>query len=97
VDSKWYGIAGILKYDFSDYFSMSARGEYFDDKDGARTGTAQKLKEITITPEFRVAKSVIVRPEFRHDWSDQDSFDVVSGVGTTKHQDTIALGVMYTW
>jgi hypothetical protein len=97
MDSKWYGIAGILKYDFSDYFSMSARGEYFDDKDGARTGTAQKLKEITITPEFRVAKSVIVRPEFRHDWSDQDSFDVVSGVGTTKHQDTIALGVMYTW
>lgn len=96
-DAKWYGIAGYIKYDFSDYFSTAVRAEYFDDKDGVRTLAPQKLKEITFTPEFRVAKSIIVRPEYRHDWSDRQSFDIVSGAGTRKSQDTIALGVMYTW
>jgi hypothetical protein len=91
--AKWYGIAGYVKYDFCDYFSTAVRAEYFDDKDGIRTGTPQKLKEITLTPEFRVAKAVIVRPEYRHDWSDKDTFNS----GTDKSQDTIALGVMYTW
>src|ERR1700690_495597 len=97
--AKWYGIAGYVKYDFSDLCSTSVRAEYFNDKDGIRTtvngvsGIPQKLKEITITPEFRVAKSIIVRPEYRHDWSDQMSFDS----GNRKSQDTIALGVMYTW
>jgi hypothetical protein len=92
-NAKWYGIAGYVKYDFCDYFSATVRAEYFDDNDGIRTGTPQKLKEITLTPEFRVAKAVIVRPEYRHDWSDKDTFNS----GTDKSQDTIALGVMYTW
>lgn len=97
--AKWYGIAGYVKYDFSDLFSGTIRAEYFNDKDGIRTtvngvgGIPQKLKEITVTPEFKVAKAIIVRPEYRHDWSDQQSFDS----GSKKSQDTIALGVMYTW
>jgi hypothetical protein len=93
VDSRWYGAAGIIKYDFSDRFSLALRGEYFNDPDGARTGTAQALKEITFTPEFRLAKGLILRPEYRYDWSDQNSFNG----GKDKNQHTIALGVMYTW
>ena len=93
VDSKWYGVAGIVKYDFSDLFSLALRGEFFNDNDGARTGTAQILKEITFTPEIRIAKGLILRPEYRYDWSDQNSFNG----GKDKNQHTIALGVMYTW
>ncbi|MGC1402275.1 MAG: porin [Thermodesulfobacteriota bacterium] len=93
TDSKWYGVAGIVKYDFNDLFSLALRGEYFNDPDGARTGTAQALKEITFTPEFRIAKGLILRPEYRYDWSDQNSFNG----GKDKNQHTIALGVMYTW
>ena len=98
-DAKWYGIAGYAKYDFSDLFSATIRGEYFNDSDGVRTGTAQKAKEVTLTPEFRIAKNLIVRPEYRHDWSDQMVFDTatVGGPGRKKSQDTLALGVMYTW
>ncbi len=81
------------KYDFSDLFSASARAEYFNDKDGVRTGTAQKLKEITLTPEFRVAKNLIIRPEYRHDWSDKESFDS----GNKKEPGHSCVGVMYTW
>jgi len=69
------------------------RVEYFDDRDGARTGTAQVLKEITLTLEFKLAKGLVLRPEYRHDWSDQNSFNG----GKDKNQDTLALGVMFTW
>jgi hypothetical protein len=96
-DAKWYGIAGYARYDFNDLFSATVRGEYFNDSDGVRTGTAQKAKEVTFTPEFRVVKNLIVRPEYRHDWSDQNVFDSHSGTLNKKSQDTIALGVMYTW
>lgn len=92
-NAKWYGIAGIAKYDFSETVSGSIRAEYFNDRDGVRTGIVQKLKELTITPEFKVAKAIIVRPEYRHDWSDEKAFDS----GDRKSQDTLSVGVMYTW
>lgn len=98
-DAKWYGVAGYVKYDFSDLFSATVRGEYFNDSDGVRTGTAQKAKEITLTPEFRIAKNLVVRPEYRHDWSDKMVFDTATAGGpdSKKSQDTLALGVMYRW
>ena len=100
-DAKWYGVAGYAKYDFCSVFSATVRAEYFKDPDGARTLTPQTAKEITFTPEFRVAKDLIVRPEYRHDWSDKGIFDArhstTDNPDKQKHQDTIALGVMYTW
>jgi hypothetical protein len=92
-DAKWSGIAGIVKYDFTDTYSLAVRAESFDDKDGFRTGTVQKLKEVTVTPEIRLNGGLILRPEYRHDSSDKQSFDG----GQKKSQDTIALGVMYAW
>ena len=85
------------KYDFTDFFSTSIRAEYFNDKDGVRTGIAQELKEITLTADFKVAKNLLVRPEYRHDWSDQNGFDSEHNTFDKKSQDTIALGMMYTW
>jgi hypothetical protein len=92
-DVKWNGFAGIVKYDLSDTYSVAVRGEVFDDKDGVRTGTIQKLKEVTATLETRLANGLILRPEYRHDKSDQFSFDN----GKKKTQNTVALGMMYTW
>jgi maltoporin len=96
-DSEWYGVAGYAKYDFTDFFSASIRAEYFNDKDGVRTGIAQELKEITLTAEFKLVKNLLVRPEYRHDWSTQNAFDSEHKTLDTKTQDTIAFGVMYTW
>ena len=96
-EAKWYGWAVIGKYDFNDWFSVALRGEYFNDPQGFRTGTAQRLKEITLTPQFVVAKNLLVRPEYRHDWSNTESFPGSTGSNTKKDQDTIALGLMYTW
>ena len=74
-DSEWYGVAVYAKYEFTDSFSTSIRAEYFNDEDGVRTGIAQELKEITLTAEFKIAKNLLVRPEYRHDWSNQNGFD----------------------
>jgi hypothetical protein len=96
-EAKWYGWAIIAKYDFNDWFSLALRGEYFNDQDGVRTGTAQRVKEFTFTPQFTVAKNLLVRPEYRHDWSNASVFPSSTSGETKKSQDTIALGVMYTW
>ncbi len=111
-DAKWYGVAGYLKYDCSEISSATVRAEYFRDSDGARViplsvrddglailpaGTSVAVKEITFTPEFRVAKNLIVRPEYRHDWADKNVFDSSNGTLNKKSQDTLALGVMYRW
>jgi hypothetical protein len=96
-DSEWYGVAGYAKYEFTDFFSTSIRAEYFNDENGARTGIAQELKEITLTADFKVAKNLLVRPEYRHDWSTKNAFDSEHNTFDTKSQDTIAIGVMYTW
>jgi hypothetical protein len=91
--AKWSGFSGIVKYDINDRFSVAARGEYFDDKDGYRTGTTQKLTEFTVTPEIRLAGGLTVRAEYRHDQSNKESFDN----STKKKQDTLALAAMYRW
>jgi len=92
-DVKWSGLSAIVKYDLSDKYSLAVRGESFDDKDGYRTGTVQKLKEVTLTFDTKLDGGLIIRPEYRHDSSDKQSFDN----GTKKTQDTIALAVMYSW
>lgn len=90
---KWSGFAGTVKYDLNDSYSLSVRGESFNDEDGFRTGMIQKLSEWTVTPEVRLAGGVVLRPEYRHDRSDKPSFDN----GLKRTQNTLALGVMYRW
>jgi len=96
-NSRWYGVAAYAKYEFTDWFSTTIRAEYFDDRDGVRTGIEQKLKEITLTPEFKIVKNLLVRPEYRHDWSNKDGFDSHHNALNKKSQDTVAIGMMYTW
>lgn len=102
--ATWSGIAAIAKYEVSDKHSVALRGEYFSDQDGVRTSTAQELKEVTLTWETKLNGGLILRPEFRHDWSNNKAFDsgssstpVTNGNGMKRSQDTLALGVMYTW
>jgi hypothetical protein len=91
--AQWKGVAGIVKYDLNDKHSIAARGEVFNDEEGFRTGTAQRLKEVTLTWEIRLNGGVILRPEYRHDSSDVVSFDN----NTKSSQNTVALGAMYRW
>ena len=93
--ARWSGIAAILTYAASDRVRFAIRGEYVDDPHGYRLGTDQdtNLKEVTLTTDFILADGLVVRPEYRRDWSNQTVFDN----DTKRSQDTIALGVMYRW
>lgn len=73
-DLAWNGLAGYVNVALNDQWRLSVRAEYLDDKDGFQTGTAQKLKEGTVTLGFSPAKSFELRLEGRYDKSDQSSF-----------------------
>lgn len=92
-DATWTGLAGYARYAVSDKLAVNARAEVFSDEDGARTGTAQDLWEVTITPEYAVNENLVVRAEYRHDSSNKDVFDKNGALSDT--QDTIGLNAIY--
>jgi len=73
-NGNWTGFAGYFRRGFTDRFALCLRGEFFDDRDGVRTGVAQRLEEVTLTPEFRITKHVVVRGDLRADFSNADVF-----------------------
>jgi hypothetical protein len=49
--------------------AFALRAEYYDDEDGAISGTPQTLKEVTLTLEHRPVERLILKIEGRHDRS----------------------------
>ena len=91
--AMWNGIVGYARFGLSDSFALILRGELFNDRDGARTGVAQKLKGITLTPELRVSSHFLIRAELRIDWSNHDVFEKKEEL--TGRQPTGLLNVIY--
>ena len=92
--ASWYGVTGYARLGLTDKFALCLRGEYFADPDGARTGVAQKLKELTLTPEVKVSSHLILRSDLRIDWSDVESFEKKDGK-SSKTQPTVILNAAY--
>ena len=71
-----YGAAHYLTYAFNDYVSGTWRLEGMRDDGGWRTGVNGDLYESTIgasltpAPNHAQLKNLVLRPEFRCDWSD---------------------------
>ena len=95
-DAKWDGIAGYANYKFSDMWRVSLRTEKLKDKDGFITalGTAQTLKETTLTVGYAPVSSLELRAEYRKDKSDQNVF-TENGVTDKKTQNSLALEAVY--
>lgn len=92
--ASWSGIAGYARLGMSDVFAVCLRAESFNDTDGARTGTPQKVTEVTVTPEFKVSSHLIFRGDLRVDWSDSDVFRKKDGL-FKGNQPTILLNGIY--
>ena len=93
--AKWEGVAGYVNYQFNDQWRLSVRGEYFDDRDGYRTGAAQKWTEGTVTVAYLPAKEWEIRAEGRFDHSDASAFLKPNGVTPTSRQSSFGLEVLY--
>lgn len=93
--AMWNGVVGYARFGLSDTFALILRGELFDDRDGARTGVAQKLKGVTLTPELKVGSHVVFRGDLRVDFSDKEVFEGPDGALTKKQQPTVLLNALY--
>jgi hypothetical protein len=86
-DAWWYGVAAYVGYKVSDMVTLNARGEWFEDPDGARgLGTTGSVYEVTVGADIhpfasnRNLASLRIRPELRYDYSTESFF-----AGGTKH------------
>jgi hypothetical protein len=95
--AMWNGIVGYARFGLSDSFALILRGEFFNDRDGARTGAAQKLKGITLTPELKLSSHMIFRGDLRVDFSDKEVFQDRDGALTKKQQPTVLLNALYAF
>lgn len=51
-DARWYGANATLFGRLARHFGVAVRGEAFNDRDGARTGTPQTLESVTVAPIY---------------------------------------------
>ncbi len=91
---KFGGVGFAGRFVLHEKFNLSPRWEYYKDASGFISGTAQNLKEFTLTGDYKVAPGWFIRPEFRRDWSDKGFFDGGTGFGTAKAQNTFSIGII---
>jgi hypothetical protein len=100
--AKWWAAGLWAAFDVSPVLNVALRGDYMDDKDGARTSgvlgfpvnTGQKFGSGTVTFNIKRWDSVLIRPEIRYDRSNLLVFPATDGT-LRKDQLTFALGASY--
>jgi hypothetical protein len=101
-DAQWYGVAGYASMALCKEASLNFRAEYFNDEDGARVSAGVKgaqLAEGTVGLSIRpfandsLWSNLVIRPEFRWDWSDENVFDD----GNDNNQFTAAVDAYFTF
>jgi hypothetical protein len=91
---RWVGVAWAGRYAFNSWLAVAPRLEWLNDADGFMTGTAQKLKEATLTAEFKMKEGLLSRLEYRRDWSNVPFFDRGSAPAASRSQQTLLLGLV---
>lgn len=97
MTTVWRGLAGYVKYALNDVSSFAVRCEKFDDPEGYMTGAIQTLNEGTLTYEYKPFPMIILRGEYRYDWSTVPAFDGSGGKFTRTNQSTLAMGAIVTF
>jgi hypothetical protein len=75
----WWGVAGYAKWQFASKWYLALRGEIFDEDGASRTGTSQTLYSGTVTLNYNFTEASAVRFEYRHDGSNDKSFNYHEG------------------
>ncbi len=93
----WQGVAAYLHYAPTNKLAFTPRYEWFGDYNGFATGTAQRVKEFTMTGEYKVKPTLIMRLEYRRDWSDHLFFPKSDPLILAKSQSTVLAGLIWTF
>jgi hypothetical protein len=100
---SWTGVGLYARFAPPDSpTALAARGEYYDDEDGAISRIAQTLKELTVTLEHRPVPRLILKLEARYDKSSALAFagDELGPDGTPVRKDSqflVLLGAVATF
>ena len=84
--------AAAARFQANNWFAISPRLEHYNDRGIWTSGAIQKLKEFTLTGEFKHAKGFLTRIEFRRDWSNVPFFDKGNENASAKSQNTLLIG-----
>jgi hypothetical protein len=89
------GGAAYTRYQFTPKFAFAGRAEYFSDRGGLFSGVTQALKETTLTAEYKFDEGMLVRAEWRRDFTNQPFFLTNMPGFLKKEQNTATLGVVW--
>lgn len=92
-DAHWSGGAAYVRFGRSTSHLLTLRGEFFADPDGVRTGVAQHLAELTVTPDLELSEHLRLRVDGRIDRSSRRVFDE-RGTQLVKKQPTVLVSVI---
>lgn len=89
------GGAAYARYQLSGKFALAARAEYLNDHGGLFSGVTQALKENTVTLDYALASGLLLRTEWRRDFSNHPFFLTnITGL-LKKEQNTATLGLVW--
>jgi hypothetical protein len=89
------GVGAYARAQLTPADALAVRYEHLSD-DGLFGGIAQKLQEMTVTVERKVADGFLARAEFRRDWSDTPFFLGRRSTDPRKRdQNTLLVGVVW--
>jgi hypothetical protein len=93
--SRVTGGAAYARYQFTPKFALAGRAEYLSDRGGLFSGVTQALKETTITAEYKLAEGLLMRGEWRRDFSNRRFFLTDAPGILKKDQNTATLGLVW--
>jgi hypothetical protein len=91
------GGAAYLRYQLTQKLALGTRAEYMSDRGALFSGISQALKENTVTLDYQMLDGLLMRYEWRRDYSNQPTFlSDVQGI-LAKHQNTATVGLVLWW
>ncbi len=93
--SRVTGGAAYARYQFTPKFALAGRAEYLSDRGGLFSGVTQALKETTATAEYKFDEGMLLRAEWRRDFSNQPFFLTHAPGVQKKEQNTATLGLVW--
>lgn len=93
--SRVTGGAAYARYQFTPKFALAGRAEYLSDRGGLFSGVTQALKETTLTADYKLADGLLMRGEWRRDFSNRRFFLTDAPGVLKKEQQTATLGLVW--
>jgi hypothetical protein len=91
------GGAAYIQYQLTPKVALATRAEYMSDRNGLFSGVSQALKENTVTLDYKVADGMLMRYEWRRDFSNRPYFLTNIQGGLSSQQNTATLGLLWWW